>query len=1025
MSVRSTRTLYSIPRQGRSPRQDGQLEGGLPGSGGPGRCAPSGFIRILAGRPPQSQPPGGIILKNHCLAAALAIAALCAATADPYSPDRPLFVLESQYFSFIFPAESRSAAEYLAGFADDTCREIAGLLGTEPKGRLPVVITPDFESINGYYSWFPYPRIVLYQTPVDASSTLGSYNDTARKLLTHELTHAVSMSIRSEFEDLIVSLFGSPWGVSVYLAPLSFVEGVTVSIESLDGFGRAADPLAGAFIRQDILEKRWKSFWQASGAYDLYPYGNLYYLYGGYFSSYLQKRYGMEAYASLWRRFGLASIFRTLDDSFWGPGRFSSVFGVSLSEAWNDFKDSMTIKTPVYMAVEALRGPSNIGALASRGSFLYYHDSKSRSVYSYDTASGSEKALFRTGAAVSRIDVSTDGQRLLLSMLEYKSDKPKATLAEWKAETGQLLRLDIPGMRDAVWMPDGSILGIALRGYTGDLVLQRGATRTTLLAGTESIGYSSPVVADGGQTVYLLARENGVTSLLRLGLAAGTDGLARSSGGASLAGGASIAGELASIERLVPPQGLSWIRYLSVGDDGIVRFSWDDETLYRLAELDGNSISYQTVPASGGVHAATASGGRVYHLGRFSDGVYVCAYPADRSMLGFHASEAVWEDASELLSAISVYDAEPRMAVQPYSPLRWLAPRFWLPEVDGSLDGIRSVGVRFFVADPVERLELQLAAGWNLQAGALDAEIAGSWSMFDWPASFSLSDTFNVYQNGAVGRLSSATLGLGASSQARSGGSLSWNLGGGLSLQSASAPGESPYAGGISLLRGELSPQAWLSAAAVESALRWSDVTAPLSDAEARSGYEASLAARLDAILGPVPAAPSAGIEAGLRGFLGLAATQASVNGAVAVTDGIAYGPGGRFIQSGSMVLAASYPSWVEFSRGDPGRWYIQGEASLRLLGLEIQRGAGAFYANRLSFRLGGRGHVTSGRDRADVVADMGWSVFGRASLEWTPAVGSYAKLHPTSYIEFWLRPDMDPAAAGSYGLSYSLMAGF
>ncbi len=53
------------------------------------------------------------------------------ANADLYSPDLPLFVKETTYFTLIYEEKSREAAAYLAGFADDAYRDIATLLGTE------------------------------------------------------------------------------------------------------------------------------------------------------------------------------------------------------------------------------------------------------------------------------------------------------------------------------------------------------------------------------------------------------------------------------------------------------------------------------------------------------------------------------------------------------------------------------------------------------------------------------------------------------------------------------------------------------------------------------------------------------------------------------------------------------------------------------------------------------------------------------------------------------------------------------
>ena len=58
-------------------------------------------------------------------------------------------MIETLWFDLIFTEESTREAQYLAGFADELYGEVAALLGTEPRHRLPVVITPDHEWLNG------------------------------------------------------------------------------------------------------------------------------------------------------------------------------------------------------------------------------------------------------------------------------------------------------------------------------------------------------------------------------------------------------------------------------------------------------------------------------------------------------------------------------------------------------------------------------------------------------------------------------------------------------------------------------------------------------------------------------------------------------------------------------------------------------------------------------------------------------------------------------------------------------------
>jgi hypothetical protein len=931
-------------------------------------------------------------VRHVLILTAVALSLTLSTGADLYAPDRSLSVIETEYFSFIFPEESRPAVEYLTGFADECYREIATLLGTSPRYHLPVVMTPDSEELNGYFTWHPYLKIVLYQAAIDPNSSLGSFNDDLKKLFYHELTHAVSLTIRSKAEDAIVSVFGSPLGASNYLTPLYFVEGVTVSFESLDGFGRAGDPYSGAMLRQDILEGRWKSPTQVSGAYDSYPSRNLYYVYGGYFSRYLQQRFGMETYAEIWKEFGATSVFRSLDDGLFRQGRFSRIFGIGLSEAWGDFERSMTPGFPVYMASERLRDSSNVSALSVKGSSLFYADGNSEAVYAYDTERGKERLLFRAGAAVSRIDVSTDGLRMLLSTQNHVDGFPRLMLKERDMLTGTMTTLAVTKMRDAAYLPDNTgLVGIAIDGYRTNIVIMRGNTSVRLLSGTERVAYASPVSSADGRAIYALARVDGITTVIRINL--------DDSG-------------VTSVDGLVLPEELGWIRYLSMGDDGVLRFAWDDNKFYRLVELCDQSLCYQSVPISGGVHRPVESAGRVFYLGRFSDGIAPCAFPADRASLGFECVAQDWIDASGLLGEPSAYDTPPTRISRTYQPIHWLLPQFWLPTASLNETGIESAGLLFIMGDPVERLEAQLMAEWDFGSKAVDMDIQIAWKRFTAPVSVSLSDSYRALDSGIVQRSLSGSLGTQAYYPVFSGGQLSWSLSSGIFGSAWSLAGESA----------NKNPET--AAIALEASLSWDDTRSPLSDHEAASGYSLSLFTRLDRSIYPVFASPSAGIEATARAFLEPGAIALAAHGAIAASDGIYYGSQGRVYESGSS-LAGSYPIWNEFKNDKAGRWYSQGELSLRLLKVELQRGIGAFYANRLSLRSGGRGYLSSGRTWSDGITGADYSVFGRATLTWTPVIGALAAIHPSSYLEAWCRPGLGDASSLPHGVTFMLLASY
>ena len=127
-----------------------------------------------------------------------------------------LLVHKTEYFDIIYAKESEKSAALLAEYADSYAKEIAGRLNKRILVRMPVYILAGAESLNGYFTFFPYPRIVVFDT-VPEDGTLGNLTDSMLKVFYHELTHAISL------------IYFLP------VLPLSFNEGAAVYYESLDG----------------------------------------------------------------------------------------------------------------------------------------------------------------------------------------------------------------------------------------------------------------------------------------------------------------------------------------------------------------------------------------------------------------------------------------------------------------------------------------------------------------------------------------------------------------------------------------------------------------------------------------------------------------------------------------------------------------------------------------------------------------------------------------------------------------------
>lgn len=926
-------------------------------------------------------------------------AALFSATPDLFYKDRPLHMIETLWFDLIFTEESTREAQYLAGFADELYGEVAALLGTEPRHRLPVVITPDHEWLNGYFTNHPYLRIVLQLAASDSNSSLGSFKDELRSLFMHELTHAVSLTIRGPVQETLVKVFGSPLGLSMYTTPLNFVEGVAVSFESLGSFGRTSDPLTGALIRQDLLEGKFKSFTQTMGTWDNYPGRTLYYIYGGYFSSYLQERYGMDSYARLWHRLGSGLLTRPLDDFLFIQGHFRKVYGISLEEAWADFGYTMKLQSEVRDNGPMRTGLSSIDSLAAGGSHLYWADSAKGGVFALETRSGQSRRLFPAGAMITRLAPNADGSRILVSSTGTEKGYARLAIHEWDEASGTLSKLPYDGLRDASYVPDGGrpegttlpFLAIHTEGFVTSLVIARDGTISSLLSGNQEVSYASPVASPDGW-IHALVKEAGVVSVLRFRLDVGSTMV---------------------LQKLRLPDGLGWIRYLSL-DDGILRFSWDDTALYRLVELDGEVLRFQTVPTSGGIHQAVASAGSVYHLGYFSDGIAVCAFPADRRLLGFQEVPVAWEAADHLLEVHPVYWSTevpldvPSYQNRQYSPLPWLLPRFWHPIVAGDTAGLTLAGAAIYMADPVERISGYLSGGWNPRVEAPGFEAVANLSLTPLRLRFSLGDEFipasaSAYPDRAI-RQGHAGLIMAATDFPFSGCSVEFGVSGAVQGWAETLDRTDRYEG-------------WDVALAHASvyAVRH-DMKQAFGKPGLRNGYALGAVVRSMASVWPAPRGPLAGIEVQMAAASRLLGFELAGNAGFSLSDGLLYGSGGATMKTAELgeVSIQTYPRFTEFSGAPAGIWHLQAEASVRKLSFEIQQAAGPLYARRLELRTGSRAMLTSEETGIGTLAGsygsglgsplFDWSFFSRLELAFAPAIGALALAKPVAWVELWYR---------------------
>jgi len=904
-------------------------------------------------------------------------------------PGRRLERISTKYFDIFFPATLQQEARRLSSFADELRDELAASLGIETPRRFPVLMTDEYEILNGSYTPMPSERITLYAAPTRIDSNLGPFDDDLRSLFLHELVHALSLTIRSPFWEAAALVLGDPVAPAFFLAPANFIEGATVSMESSGGHGRVGDPLSGGLIIQNLAEGIKRDFWQTAGAWDPYPFGSIYYVYGGYFSAWLKEKYGEASYAELWKAFGRGGSGSGIEDGLFANGAFRSSFGLGLDEAWRTFLLDSQLKRPLVTATRPLVDePGYIAALTAgpapdgKGAVVYWADASEGAVLSKHADGGPTTRLFASDGYVNRLSLSGDGSRLLVSSAREENGFPRLVVREWDIGARRFIGGERRGIREAAYVGSGeaseaAIVAIATEAYRTDIVLEENRERRVLLRGGDRRAYGSPGSSDGA-TVYAIARDEGKNLLVRHEVASGKNFV------------------------LTPERPLDHLRYLSVGPESLTFGYADERGLYRLGLADRGDSSedgqvmrllVQECEISGGVHYPVRVGddaspiGRIFYLGAFSDGHRPCEYPLDAPALAPRGAAAAWIELDRSFASPRRYSGnlDPDSFAQepaPYFPAAFRVLR--LPSIGSDLD---SAGLALMGQDLTRRLDWSLDAQYSWGAKAANAAFSLDLGLAPYAITFSASDLFARGKN-EYRRESSASLRLQRSWRgfpSRRG--LSLGLGG-LVGAFAPAPAGSPYSASYD----SASAGAEIYASAGEGR---SGYFPPFSSSGAGAGLSVQGEWPLAPVAGGAPALSLVGSASAATEFLGL---EAAVFAAASVDGRTLFGPSER---SRSNVLGSYAKSILPLPAPElysyagtkiAGALYAYADLGLLVFSAELQsRLMGSpLYARRARLRGGLRagaiGAIPSAPSGAFVFFP---SAYARLAAELTPLVGA------------------------------------
>ena len=543
--------------------------------------------------------------------------------AQLYKPFTSFRVIKTEYFDIIFPSESESSARVLASYADSAYERLSLLFGITVPGRIPVTFAPHTEMFNGYYNPVPYPHITLYDTPMDLEWT--NFENTLEALFIHELTHAVSLNTRSRFFRVLRNIFGNWATPSAINAPAFMIEGVTLTAESMTGFGRANDPLIKQKLRQAVYEDEFLAPFKASGVNDNPAQRGSWYDYGGIFSSWLIQTYGMDKYVELWQAMGKKIYFSFIVYRSGFYRIFKKVYDINFMDAWNAFKTSLSLDNIEENTDELLPDKNRffskkrnfISALAANEKYVYILNGSECKVHVFDTQTENIRTINIDLLSSYDLDVSADGKTLLVSGYHLTGERYGAAVTEFDTASGRKTGNSFRGLYKARYFRDG-VIGIKAEAHNNRIVFEDfSGSGEVLFKGDEELIFSGPQAVDDQNIAFIAARKGMRVLMLYNYITGGLFQIENSEGGDHFS------------HLREAGQYWQYMRGLNVSE-GKLFFSHNaDDRMYKLAVIDLETMQavFNERDFSGGVFYPLSANGGIYYRGAFFSGDGFLRFP--------------------------------------------------------------------------------------------------------------------------------------------------------------------------------------------------------------------------------------------------------------------------------------------------------------------------------------------------------------------------------------------------------------
>jgi hypothetical protein len=214
------------------------------------------------------------------------------------------YTIETEHFRITYHSGVEEVAQHVANVCEGIHGHMEESMGWSPKTKTEIVLQDVAESANGSASALPYNAIRLLVTAPEDLSPLGDVDDWYYELITHENTHVLHTDNIHGIPSLVNAVLGKTLAPN-QVQPRWILEGYGVYMESAKtSAGRLRNSMWDMFMRTDVLEDNVASIDQISNTVRRWPQGNLFYLYGSYFITWIAETYGEDALRRMARDYG-------------------------------------------------------------------------------------------------------------------------------------------------------------------------------------------------------------------------------------------------------------------------------------------------------------------------------------------------------------------------------------------------------------------------------------------------------------------------------------------------------------------------------------------------------------------------------------------------------------------------------------------------------------------------------------------------------------------------------------------------